>query len=254
MENKIFLIGDTHGTGALFANKHFPEGKDLTEDDVVIQLGDWGLVWDNFESNEEKYWLNFVASKPWTQLVLLGNHDNHPKVWGLPQEQKFGGTVYCDHRFGGTIWYLKTGEIYTIQDKTFLAVHGGISIDKHLRQEGRSWWPTEMLSKEQEEDVLNNLDKVNWKVDYLLSHTVADSVVYAFLDNPNSEKFRDPVSRFLEFVCNKLEFKANFFGHFHNAREYIDASGDYYRCFWGGPTELDETYILDQKQKWLDEK
>ena len=238
-QNRIFMLGDTHGTGALLSSKNFPEGKTLTEEDVVIQLGDWGLVWDDIPSKEEKYWLNFVASKPWTQLVLLGNHDNHPKVWELPQEQKFNGTVYADHRHGGTIWYLKTGEIYTIHDKTFLAVHGGISIDKHVRTEGKSWWPTELLSEEDETNVLNSLDAVNWKVDYILSHTVADSVVTAFLDNPNSEKFRDPVSRFLEFVCNKLEFKSNHFGHFHNNRSFQDGSGDLYRCYFGTPEELE---------------
>jgi predicted phosphodiesterase len=237
-KGQIWLIGDTHGSGELFANKGFPEGKDLTEDDVVIQLGDWGLVYDNPQSKEEKYWLNFVAEKPWTQLVLLGNHDYHQMVWDLPQEQKFNGTVYVDHRFGGSIWYLKTGEVYTIQDKTFLAVHGGLSIDRHLRTEGFGWWPTEMLSKDQEEDVLNSLDDVNWKVDYVLTHTCPDSVVYAFLDNPNSEKFRDPVSRFLEFIANKLEFKEWHFGHFHNSRAFEDAASDYYECHIGSPKEL----------------
>ncbi len=237
-ENKIYILGDTHGTAALLSNKNFPEGKDLTKDDVVIQVGDWGLVWDNIESREEAYWLNFAAAKPFTTLVLLGNHDNHQKVWDLPQEQKFNGTVYADHRKGGTIWYLKTGEIYTIHDKTFLAVHGGLSIDKHLRSEGFSWWSTEMLSAQQETDVLDNLDKVNWCVDYVITHTCPDSVVSAFLDNPNSEKFRDPVSRFLEFVANKLEFKEWHMGHFHNARIFEDSAGDYYQCHWGPPTKL----------------
>ncbi len=248
-KGKIYLLGDVHGTAKLMSSTAFPEGKNLTKDDVVIQLGDWGLVYSPIPTKDELYWLGWVAAKPWTTLVLLGNHDNHQKVWDLPQEEKYGGVVYVDHRKSGTIWYLKTGEIYTIQGKTFLAVHGGLSIDKAYRTEGKSWWATEYLSREQETAVLDNLDKINWKVDYLLSHATADSVMTAFLDNPNSPKFNDSVSRFLEFICNRLEFKANLFGHYHNARVFVDAAGDYYECFWGPPKLLDEEYILNEKTK-----
>jgi len=133
---------------------------------------------------------------------------------------------------------LKTGEVYTISGKTFLAIHGGLSIDKHLRTKDISYWPTEMLSKEQETDVLNSLDKVGWKVDYVISHTCPDSVVYGVLDTPYSEKFRDPVSRFLEFVANRLDFGEWHFGHFHNART-LTMHDEYYQCHMGKPLELD---------------
>ncbi len=229
---KNFVIGDIHSQGEYFSGKNFPEGKTLTEEDVVFQLGDWGLMWSVPATKEEMYWLNFIAGKPFTTVVLLGNHDNHQLVWDLPLEEKFGGWMYADHRKEGTIWYMKTGEVYTINNKTFIGVHGALSIDRAYRIEGESWWATEQLTKADEDNVLDNLDRIDWKVDYLLSHTCPDSVMMAFLDSPNSPKFHDPVSKFLEFIANKLEFDECHFGHFHNSREWVDGSGDYYHCHY----------------------
>ncbi len=236
--NKIFLIGDIHGDGKLLSSKNFPEGKDLTKDDVVIQLGDFGLYWATVPSSEETYWLDWITEKPFTFAFLDGNHDNFDIIDNLPEVEKWGGKVGIDKRKHGDIIHLKRGEVYNINGKSFFVMGGALSIDKHLRTEGFSWWPQEQHSKAQETNALDNLDGINWKVDHVLSHTCPDSVIYAFLDNPNSEKFRDPVSRFLEFIANRLDFKSWELGHFHNAREYRDAAGDLYTCHWGLPKEL----------------
>ncbi len=251
-ENKIYIVGDLHGDLKYLSARNWVEGKTLTKNDVLIQLGDFGILWDATEKKSELYWMEWLSEKPWTTLVVAGNHENWDSIESLPISEKWGGKVYeyfKDSKLD-SIYFAVPGEIYTINDRTFLAIPKALSIDKHLRQEGRSWWPNELLSKSEETNTLDNLDEVNWKVDYLLSHAVADSVVSAFLDNPNSQKFNDPVSRFLEFVCNKLEFKANFFGHYHNNRTFIDASGDYYKCLWGPVETLDEDKILKEKAKW----
>jgi len=245
-KSRIFLCGDTHGDVTVFGSESWPKGKELTKNDVLIQLGDFGILWGAQEKKNEKYWMNWLGSKPWTTLVIPGNHDNHDTIEDLPIGEKWGGKVRCYATNGANdliVYFAIPGEIYTINGETFLAIPKAFSIDKAYRTEGLSWWSKELLSKQEETDVLNTLDKVNWKVDYLLSHTCPDSVIPAFLDNPNSPKFNDPVSRFLEFVCNKLEFKANFFGHFHNQRAYVDLAEDYYRCFMNEITELDDNLL-----------
>ena len=46
--SRIFLTGDTHIPIDIskLNSKNFPEGKNLTKDDYVIVLGDFGLLWN----------------------------------------------------------------------------------------------------------------------------------------------------------------------------------------------------------------
>lgn len=52
----IWVTGDVHGDPRRFSIDIFPEQKEMTKDDIIICLGDFGLVWDyNGESKTEKY-------------------------------------------------------------------------------------------------------------------------------------------------------------------------------------------------------
>ena len=52
----IYVTGDCHGDYRRFNTAVFPEQKEMTKDDVVIILGDFGLVWDySGENKTEKY-------------------------------------------------------------------------------------------------------------------------------------------------------------------------------------------------------
>lgn len=79
----IYITGDIHRNPVRFSSRFFPEGKDMTKDDYVIVCGDFGLIWDyEEESSEEKYWLNWLDSKPWTTLFVPGNHENYDRLYG----------------------------------------------------------------------------------------------------------------------------------------------------------------------------
>ncbi len=51
----IYITGDTHGDVRRLNSTSFFEQKEMTKDDYVIILGDFGLVWDyKGESKDEK--------------------------------------------------------------------------------------------------------------------------------------------------------------------------------------------------------
>lgn len=50
---KIFATGDTHGNFERFRPEYFPEGQELTKEDVVLQLGDFGGVWFGDERDDK---------------------------------------------------------------------------------------------------------------------------------------------------------------------------------------------------------
>ena len=126
----------------------------------------------------------------------------------------------------------------TVNDKKFLCIRGAASIDKMYRTEGQSWWSKEVLSRDEENNTLDNLDKVNWEVDHVLAHTCPTSAIDGFVDD-NSLKFSDPVSKFFEFLVDDskgkphpLKFKSWEFGHFHNNRslDITDNRLEHYQC------------------------
>jgi len=236
-KGRIFTVGDIHGNPKIISNSNWSEAKDLTEDDIVIFLGDFGMYWNNVPSDEEKYWLDWLAAKPFTVAFIDGNHENFDIIEKLPLEDKWDGIVNVDNRKQGNIYRLRRGEIYNIHGKSILTIGGALSIDKHYRTEGISWWAGEQLTKADEENTLNNLDTIKWKVDYVLTHTCPSSIIHEFLDGPNSPKFNDPASTFLEFIDERLEYNKWLFGHFHTDRLY-EWEGDVYQCLYNTITEI----------------
>ncbi len=235
-QGQTFITGDFHGDARQVSHKSWPKGKDCKVGDVMIQNGDFGIIWDNVPSSEEKYWMEWLSEKKYEMLIVDGNHDNHPRILDLPITQKFGSDIryYMNGEMTKPIYFAIRGNIYQINGKSYLTMGGALSIDKHLRQHSgpsQSWWEQELWSKEEETHCLNNLDAVNWEVDYVVTHTCPDSVIYYVIDGI-SEKFRDPTSRFFEFIANKLDFGKWSFGHFHTEREFTDAAGDKYQCHY----------------------
>jgi hypothetical protein len=79
---------------------------------------------------------------------------------------------------------------------------------------------------------------VNWKVDYVLTHTCPSRVIPEFFKENTqdvfglTQKIEDPVSKFFDFLDNRLEFKEWHFGHLHKDQKYIDENNDIYYCHY----------------------
>lgn len=108
---------------------------------------------------------------------------------------------------------------------------GGNSIDKHLRQLGLSWWPEEMPSNYEYDEGLNNLEKVDWKVDYVLTHTCPEYIANQLVTYiyPGEETLQ----RYLNVIAEDLEFEEWYFGHWH-----MDESVENFRCLYNDIVEL----------------
>ncbi len=211
--SQIFITGDTHGDFKRFSSKNFSEGKDLTKDDYVIILGDFGLLWENNYSPKEQYWTNWLSEKPWTTLFLDGNHENFNRLDKLPTINMFNDEV---GKVSNSIYHLKRGRVYTIDDKAFFTMGGGFSIDKQYRTENISWWAREMPSKEEYDLGFKSL-KEN-KVDYVLTHTCSNKIFRKLAEVISiNEKIKgeEGLRDFLEYIYLNVKYKHWYFGHFH---------------------------------------
>lgn len=183
--------------------------------------------------------MSWLAEKPWTTIVIPGNHEGWRRLMTLPSTFLFDAKVYEYRTKQGPVYFAHPGSIFYINNLKFLSIPKASSTDRIYRIEGRDWWPEEVLTKQEENLVLDELDKVNWEVDYVLSHTCPAQIIPEFMDNPYDQtvRMKDPVADFLEFIDNRLSYKKWFFGHFHNEREYLWA-GDYYKCCYKEINEL----------------
>ena len=215
----IWLSGDCHAEFNRFNTTNFPKGKKLTKDDYVIILGDFGLIWDMQESKDEVYWKKWLNEKPWTTLFVDGNHENHPRLYELLIEDKFGGKV---GKVSDSIYHLKRGEVYTIAGKTFFTMGGAYSVDKLQRVNHISWWKEEIPSHAEMEYGLSNLDKNGNKVDYILTHTSSREAIDEILRGTKFgiydllvDKVKDATVDYLTHVESIVDYKEWYFGHMH---------------------------------------
>lgn len=229
----IFVTGDTHGDFRRFNTTIFPEQKQMGRDDYVIVCGDFGGVWD--DSPRENYWLDWLEDKPFTTLFVDGNHENFDRLGGLPVTQWHGGNV---HAVRPHVLHLMRGQVFEIENLIFFTMGGAASHDiqdgildpdspgfeeeywlkRRLRQafrvKGVSWWEQELPDDAEYEDAKRNLEKVNYQVDYIITHCAPTSVMQAL----NSSYGQDRLTAFLEKVKEGTQYQHWFFGHYHNNR------------------------------------
>lgn len=209
----IYITGDTHGSMDIqkLNTKNFPQQKELTKQDYVIICGDFGNVWYPPNSKgykEDKYWLSWFNNKSFTTLFVDGNHEGFPTLNSYPTVPFCGGMA---GQIDSSIYHLKRGEIYTIEGKTFFCFGGAQSHDKAYRKEGVSWWPEEMPTLEEMNIGISNLEKVQYCVDYIITHCCSSTILRnAF---PYSET--DSLTQFFKFIEDNVQFKHWFFGHYH---------------------------------------
>ena len=79
---KIFTTGDTHGNFERLRPEYFPEGLELTKEDVVLQLGDFGGVWFGDERDDEA--LDWLEGLTFTVAFVSGNHENYDALVKYP--------------------------------------------------------------------------------------------------------------------------------------------------------------------------
>ena len=230
----IYITGDTHSDFSKFTEENFPIQSEMTKDDYVIICGDFGGVWTSEEeSSREKDALDWLDNKSFTTLFVDGNHENYTRLYNYPMEEWNGGKV---HKIRDSVLHLMRGEIFDIDNKKIFAFGGAKSHDiqdgilnldeeekiynyrkrgAYFRIRDFSWWDLELPTNQEMENGIENLEKVNYKVDYIISHCCPTSIQALI----NSTYKRDILTDYLQQVSEKCTFKRWYFGHYHDYKQ-----------------------------------
>lgn len=246
----VYITGDTHGDYDVFKIKMFRFH--LKKGDTLIICGDFGGVWYNVAETKftEDAWvekennlMRWYASLPATICFIDGNHENYDRLYNdYPVVDFKGGKA---HKIADNIFHLIRGEIFTIENQTFLAMGGAASHDiqdgvlekddpriiewskdryKMFRINHISWWKEEVPSKEEREHCYENIVKNNFQVDVVLTHEAPASLVPLMVDKW-TRGVLGPTHEYSEWLDNLRQFltyKTWCFGHYHTDRKITD--------------------------------
>lgn len=243
----IYLTGDCHGAYERFSKRQrLRQPFVMTENDFVIICGDMGLVWaDDREFVYNKKWLSAL---PFTILWVQGNHENYDMIAQYPIEMWHGGKTR--HIVKDKIILLERGQIFEIEGKRFFTfggasthdIQGGI-LDRSLpsyekdrrranrnglsyRVKGVSWWAQELPSVEEMQEGRDNLEKINYCVDFVITHCLSGKMqdkLQRVLSSHGMNKLADKISARQKDILNdyfdaleeRLQYRQWFCGHYH---------------------------------------
>jgi 3-oxoacid CoA-transferase subunit A len=207
----IYITGDMHGSIQTF--KDVINKITCKSENTLIVLGDLGV---NYYINKiDKKFKSIISQYNINLFVIRGNHDANPaNLYYIKEVEKYGNIGYIEEEYPN-IFYAKNGEIYIIENNTFLVLGGAYSVDKWYRLEkGYKWFEDEQMTEEEKQ---NFWSKNITKVDTILSHTCpySNRPIHLFLTQIDQSSVDNSMENFLDEVKLKVQYKNWFFGHYH---------------------------------------
>lgn len=242
----IYATGDTHGDPiSRFSYKNNPGLRELTKNDVVIILGDCGLPFgveaNWYNPKEDRYNINWLANKPWTTIMLCGNHDDRCAINKMPIVHRYGGQLR-QFTFEGisyiNMYYIDSPQILDINNEHILFIPGAESHDifdgildpedddyflqkKHLEKYGKiffrtrnwDWWENESIDIFSCKQLL--LDN-NDHFDFIMTHDYPS--LFKDYTNDGVGRLKPTIGEeYLEELRQTLDFDCWLFGHLHKS-------------------------------------
>ena len=205
----IYATGDCHGNFRRFQPEYFPEQAGMTKNDMVIIAGDFGGVW--FGDSRDDETLDWLERLPFTLAFVCGNHENYDALERYPVAEWHGGKV---HRIRPHVLHLMRGQIFELEGCRFFTMGGAKSHDTNHRINHISWWRQELPSDEEYIEALQNLERYNWQVDYIITHCAPTSIALAGSRHNEADRLTD----FLQEVRERATYHYWLFGHYHDNR------------------------------------
>ena len=227
----LFLTGDCHGDFRRFSTRNFPIQRKLTKSDLVVILGDAGLIWDG--GRRDEWWMNWFESKSFSLVNIGGNHENYDILERYPRVRWHGGDAY---QLRPSVFHLCRGYTFDLDGFNTFVMGGAQSHDTpiilnpapetaRLRQRldrlkipyrvhGRSWWPQELPSQSEHFDAWKTLNQERWSVELVLIHCAPNEIQEQLAAGYPTNGLTD----FLQFVLEHLDYEQWFCGHYHQSK------------------------------------
>ena len=213
----VYITGDTHGDFSRFGK--FCRRNTVTEDDVVIVLGDAGLNY--FGDGRDNAAKESASQYGFTLFCVHGNHELRPA--SLPS---YGMREFC----GGEVWFeesfprllfARDGDLYRLGGHDCVVIGGAYSVDKYTRLlRGLRWFEDEQASDEIKRRVEQRLENIGQSVDAVLSHTcpLKYEPTEVFMTGLDQSRIDKTTERWLDEIESRLTYRRWYCGHYHTCK------------------------------------
>lgn len=236
----LFITGDTHGKVIeRFSYRQNPALRQLTNDDIIFVLGDFGQPFGPSTLNEAEYVFKFLNDKPWTTFIIGGNHDDYGFWQSCPKVKILNGNARQAKLRGMTydVFFIDEMSIFDIDNFHILTIPCAESHDvdnlldpkdpmfKRKRQLckrhnewfrviGQSWWPQEKMNVQHNAEFMEH--HINEHFDFIFTHD-APALINSWFKRPGDPARRNSTAGqlFLEEIRKTADFDTWFHGHFH---------------------------------------
>lgn len=199
----IYITGDVHGDFSRFKN---PMLRKLGKNDALIICGDFGFIWNG--SPKENKILKKIGKLKYNVLFVEGSHENYDLLEEYETSEWCGGKTRL---ISGKLRQLMRGQVFEIAEKTVFTFGGGQTDDISDLEEGSNWWRREVPSEEEQHEGIENLEKVDNKVDFVVTYE-PPSRMQDFLTGGGE---KNHINVYLSEIFDKIDFKGWFFGKLH---------------------------------------
>lgn len=204
---RIAFAGDWHAN-TRWACTMIEHAKDLGAE-CIVHLGDYGMRY----ARDFRQSIQRALYRTGLNLYFLdGNHEDFARLYDFPL------TADGTRKVSARVFHLPRGHRFTWGGLRFLACGGAVSVDRHRRVEGTSWWPEEQVTAA---DIARCEE--GGLTDVLLSHDCPTGIDIPHLDK-TSGFFPAEALRVSETHRAKLlaiaaatKPKLIFHGHYHRA-------------------------------------
>lgn len=208
----IYYTGDIHGDANRIA--YFARRMELTEDDVIVILGDVGANY-YLGRRDEIVKSAMDKIKP-TIFCIHGNHEARPHTIKTYKTKTWnGGEVWYEDNHPNLL-FAKDGEIYNIEGLSHLVIGGAYSVDKYYRlARGYAWWEDEQPSDETKRRVEQQIQGKHF--DVILTHTCPFRYepVEAFLPGLDQSTVDVSTEQWLDEIEAVADYDVWLCGHWH---------------------------------------
>ncbi|MBQ9946211.1 MAG: metallophosphoesterase [Clostridia bacterium] len=203
----IFITGDTHGDQERLSKTELSM---IKSDDTLIICGDFGFIWNN--DSKEAQFLNRLEKRNYTICFVDGIHENFNVLNNYPVVIWNGGRV---HKIRNNIFHLMRGQIYEIENKKFFTMGGGENPELDLHEEDDLSEHKEIPSTSEMLNGVSNLEKHNYKVDYIITHEPPSKIRDFLLLSSNKTLRVTTLGAYLDELSQQTDFKRWYFAGMH---------------------------------------
>ena len=234
---RVIVAGDWHGNTDWAMHVIWQAKERLAGESnrIILHLGDFG-IWPGEAGQQYLAKVDFALNQADATLWFVdGNHEDHARL-SVMLNQVHGDVsrpvpVPSGMSWIDSIYWLPRGRRWEWHGRTWLALGGGVSLDKAIRTEGKNWWPEEEITLEQELRAITD-----GPADVMVTHDCPSGVTHTFPPPPKFWDLRDLARNDrhrerLQHIVDAVQPSHLMHGHLHRSYQRV--------CDFGyGPVEV----------------